>query len=48
MRFLRSQENIHNMPTTLYVMKNALNYFNTIVPLIIIIIIIAIAIAIAI
>ena len=34
MRFLRSQENIHNMPTTLYVMKNALNHFNTIVPLI--------------
>ena len=34
MRFLRSQENIHNMPTTLYVMKNALNRFNTIAPLI--------------
>ena len=34
MRFLRSQENVHNLPTTLYVMKNALTHLNTIVPLI--------------
>ena len=34
MRFLRSQENVHNMPTILYVVKNALTHLNTIVPLI--------------
>ena len=35
MRFLRSQENVHNMPTNiLYVIKNALTRPNTIVPLI--------------
>ena len=32
MCFLRSQENIQNMPTTLYVMINVLNHCNTTVP----------------